>query len=42
MIQLAAKYNVAHMMEQDDFNRRFRSGGPWRAQFFAADAGLFR
>jgi tyrosyl-tRNA synthetase len=26
MIQLAAKYNVARMMERDDFNKRFRSG----------------
>ncbi len=26
MIQLAAKYNVARMMERDDFNKRFKSG----------------
>ena len=26
MIQLAAKYNVARMMERDDFNKRFREG----------------
>ena len=26
MIQLAAKYNVARMMERDDFNKRFKAG----------------
>ena len=26
MIELAAKYNVARMMERDDFNKRFKSG----------------
>ena len=26
MIQLAAKYNVARMMERDDFNKRFKEG----------------
>ena len=26
MIQLAAKYNVARMMERDDFSRRFKAG----------------
>ena len=26
LIQLAAKYNVARMMERDDFNKRFKSG----------------
>ena len=26
MIQLAAKYNVASMMERDDFNKRFKAG----------------
>jgi len=26
MIQLAARYNVARMMERDDFNKRFKSG----------------
>ena len=26
MIQLAAKYNVARMMERDDFNKRFKDG----------------
>ena len=26
MIQLAAKYNVARMMERDDFSKRFKSG----------------
>ena len=28
MIQLAAKYTVARMMERDDFTKRFRSGVP--------------
>jgi tyrosyl-tRNA synthetase len=28
MIQLAAKYTVARMMERDDFTKRFRSGIP--------------
>ena len=26
MIQLAARYNVARMMERDDFNKRFKAG----------------
>ncbi len=26
MIQLAAKYTVARMMERDDFNKRFKAG----------------
>ncbi|MFO1300153.1 MAG: tyrosine--tRNA ligase [Burkholderiaceae bacterium] len=28
MIQLAAKYTLARMMERDDFTRRFRAGAP--------------
>ena len=28
MIELAARYTVARMMERDDFSRRFRSGAP--------------
>ncbi|MGK9974752.1 tyrosine--tRNA ligase, partial [Salmonella enterica subsp. enterica] len=28
MIQLAAKYTVARMMERDDFTKRYRSGIP--------------
>jgi tyrosyl-tRNA synthetase len=28
MIQLAAKYTVARMMERDDFNKRFAAGAP--------------
>jgi tyrosyl-tRNA synthetase len=28
MIQLAAKYTVARMMERDDFNKRFKAGTP--------------
>ena len=26
MIQLSAKHTVAHMLEQDDFNKRYKGG----------------
>jgi len=41
MIKLAAKYNVARMLERDDFGKRYKSASRLRSMnFYITGAGI--